>query len=121
MVSLSECKQRGDINVSPTWFVSAVRPAAEVLGTVCDEAERQLRGRFSELVKWDFARISARLGYRASALGLRPVAGRPHGSGFRRVRKLPPFTTPLTHTVAHRTVGAVDQPVMGAIISYEFV
>ncbi len=52
-----EGRQRGDTDIAPTWidksaaFISAVRPAAEVLRTVCDEAEQQLRGRFSELVK----------------------------------------------------------------------
>ena len=32
-----------------------------------------------------------------------------------------PLTTPLTHPVAHRTVGAGDQPVMGTITSYKII
>ena len=53
-------------------------------------------------------------------LGLRAV-GWPHRCRFRRIGKLPPLTTPLTHSVAQWTVGTVDHPVMGAIISYEFI
>ena len=52
-----EARERGDLDLAHTWmgqssaFVSAVRPAAEVLHTVCDEAEQQLRRRSAELIK----------------------------------------------------------------------
>ena len=53
----NEGRQRGDIDAAPTWigqsaaFIHSVRPAAEVLRTICDEAEQQLRRRFADLVK----------------------------------------------------------------------
>lgn len=51
-----EARLQGDIEVGPTWmgqsaaFITTVRPAAEVLRTVCDEAEQQLRRRSADLV-----------------------------------------------------------------------
>jgi|AP95_1055475.scaffolds.fasta_scaffold11711_4 nitronate monooxygenase len=52
-----EAQQRGDIEEGPTYFgesssfINKVRTAAEVVHTVCDEAEQQLRRRAAELVK----------------------------------------------------------------------
>ena len=52
----NEARQRGDIDAGPSYFgesaafINAVRPAAEVVRTVCDEAEQQLRRRSADLV-----------------------------------------------------------------------
>ena len=52
-----EARERGDFDLAVTWmgqsaaFIHSVRPAAEVLRTVCDEAEQQLLRRSAELVK----------------------------------------------------------------------
>ncbi|MCH8296751.1 MAG: nitronate monooxygenase [Chloroflexi bacterium] len=54
--SYLEGRERVDTDLAPTFigesaaFISAVRPAAEVVRTVCDEAEQQLRRRSAELV-----------------------------------------------------------------------
>ena len=54
--SYLEGRERVDTALAPTFigesaaFISAVRPAAEVVRTVCDEAEQQLRRRAAELV-----------------------------------------------------------------------
>ena len=51
-----EARQRGDFEIGPAWlgkaaaFVDAIRPAGDVLRTICDEAEQHLRRRFAELV-----------------------------------------------------------------------
>lgn len=53
----NEARQRGDMDIAPAWFgnsaafVKAVRPAAEVLHDICEEAERLLCQRFAELVQ----------------------------------------------------------------------
>jgi len=53
----NEGRQRGDIDIAPTWigksaaFIHSVRPAAEVLRNICDEAEQKLRRRSADLVK----------------------------------------------------------------------
>ena len=52
-----EARQRGDIEAGPTYFgesasfINKVRTAAEVVHTVCDEAEQQLRRRATDLVR----------------------------------------------------------------------
>ena len=52
-----EARERGDFDLAHTWmgqsaaFIHSVRPAAEVLRKVCDDAEQQLRRRSAELVK----------------------------------------------------------------------
>jgi len=52
----TEARQRGDFDTAPALlgksaaFVNAIRPAGEVLRSICDEAEHQLRRRFAELV-----------------------------------------------------------------------
>ena len=52
----TEARQRGDFEIGPAWlgkaaaFVNTIRPAGEVLRTICDEAEQHLRQRFAALV-----------------------------------------------------------------------
>ncbi len=64
-------------------------------------------------------------GHQEGALGLTGMRLRavnwPHGCVFRRVGKLPILTATLAHSVTHGTVGAVDHPVVGAIMSYEII
>ena len=51
-----EARQRGDYEIRSALFgkaaafVNAIRPAGDVLRTICDEAEQHLRQRFAELV-----------------------------------------------------------------------
>ncbi|PKB72162.1 MAG: hypothetical protein BZY87_01690 [SAR202 cluster bacterium Io17-Chloro-G6] len=51
-----EARQSGELNVAPTYlgesaaFITKVRPAAEVVRSICDDAEQQLRRRAAELV-----------------------------------------------------------------------
>ena len=51
-----EARQRGDFEIGPAWIgksaasVDAIRPAGDVLRSICDEAEQHLRQRFAELV-----------------------------------------------------------------------
>ena len=52
----AEARRRGDFDTASALlgksaaFVNAIRPAGEVLRSICDEAEDQLRRRFADLV-----------------------------------------------------------------------
>ena len=53
----NEARQRGDFDIAPAWigksadFVHAIRPAGDVLRSICDDAEKQLRQRLADLVQ----------------------------------------------------------------------
>lgn len=52
-----EARQRGDLETGSAWlgkaaaFVSAIKPAGDVLRTICDDAERHLRQRYVQSIQ----------------------------------------------------------------------
>lgn len=56
-----EARERGDFDMAPAWIgksadsVHAIRPAGDVLRSICDDAEQQLRQRLAELVQGGLA------------------------------------------------------------------